>query len=391
MAKKMSMRDRVRQKAQEKKDSSSFSNYLRFPQGKEKNMFKVKKETHYLDIVPYTISDKNHPVVLSDAKKSEIKEKDKIKVGDIWYSRPFWVHKDVGTGNDKKSYLCPSMNQGKPCPICEYASERKDQGADREELRAYRPKERWLLNVIDTKSDDKKPMVWDISYHLFGKELIKELTEEEEDNGGFADLEEGNTLKIRFEEKSMGKNNFWEADKITFLKRDKDYKESMLDKVYDLDELLVHSSYSTIESAFIMGEAVDEENQEEEEQHEEKRNNPKKNRKPEPEEEEENEKPSKPKRKREPEPEPEDDDSDADDDSDSDADTEEEPEEKPAPRSRRATPKREEKPKPKKKVDEDEDTCPAGAKFGKDFDKYEDCDTCKKVRACMKASKRDED
>lgn len=399
MAKKMSMRDRVRQKAQQKRDSSSFSSYLRFPEGADKSLFKPKKEVHYLDVIPYIISDEHHPDVQSDLAAGFKKDDpDRLQPGSQWHSRRFFVHRNVGSEN--KAYLCPLQNQGKPCPICEYSKARKEEGADYEELKQFRPKERWLLNVIDIKSEDKKIMVWDVSDFPFGQKLVKELTQEDEDYGNFAELEDGLTMKLRFENKKFGKNTYMEVDKLDFIERKKGYKESIIDKAFDLDQLLVYSSYATIESAFLMGEAQEE--PEDDEKEERRPSKPKNRREPEPEdddddgdtaeqaeEEKEERKPKvKPKNRKEPEPEPEDDDSDADSDDDSDTDEAPEP---PKRSSRRDSPKKEEKKKPKKKGDEDEDeekqACPAGAKFGKDFDKYEDCDECKYARACMKAAK----
>lgn len=387
---KMSMRDRVRQKAQEKRDSSSFSSYLRFPEGKDKSLFKPKKEVHYLDVIPFVISDEHNPDVQSDLVHFKKDDPNRLKPGDQWHSRRFFIHRNVGSEN--KAYLCPLQNQGKACPICEYSKNRKEEGADYEELKQYRPKERWLLNVIDIKSEDKKVMVWDVSDFPFGQKLVKELTQEDEDYNNFAELEDGLTMKLRFETKKFGKNSYLEVDKLDFIERKKHYKESIIDKAYDLDELLVYSSYATIESAFLMG--VEQEETDDDEKEERQSSNTKKKREPEPEleededeveqEEEEERKPkAKPKKKKEPEPEEEDD--------SVDEEEEEEEVEPPARTSRRGTPKKEEKKKSKKDDDEDEEeeepTCPAGAEFGKDFDKYEDCDECENVKACLRASR----
>ncbi|HQE50455.1 MAG TPA: hypothetical protein PKV93_14025, partial [Fervidobacterium sp.] len=85
--------------------------YLRLPKGV--NIFKEEPRTRVeLDIIPYVITCDNHP---------DIDEEYGIPVkGDLWYKRPYWLHR--GVGPDNRSVVCPT-SVGKPCPICEYRAQ----------------------------------------------------------------------------------------------------------------------------------------------------------------------------------------------------------------------------------------------------------------------------
>jgi hypothetical protein len=295
-----------------------------------------------LDFMPYIVTDDKHP---DKDKELEIAMKD-----DIWYRRPFMVHRNVGSGDD--SVIC-LQSVGKKCPICEYGSKRKNEGADKEELRALRASKRVLYVVIplNQKDYENKPYVWDMSHYLF-QALLNDELEENPDNEVFPDLEEGLTLKIRFDSSTIGKSKpFAEANRIDFIERKEQYTEDILDSVPKLDELLAIRSYEDLEATFFEMEDVETTDQEEEE------------------------KPSPKRTKKQPKPvDPDEEEEEPPFNSD-----EEEEEEKPA-----AKPKRERKTFPKK----DGAECPHGYAFGVDTDDYDECDDCPIWDAC--ADKKDE-
>jgi len=70
-------------------------------------------------------------------------------------------------------------------------------------------------------------------------------------------LEEGYTLRIRFTEEQFGKNKFADTGRIDFEKREKVYDKSILDKVPNLDEVLVVLPYEQIEAKFFDSEEDD--------------------------------------------------------------------------------------------------------------------------------------
>ena len=226
------MRTKVRKRAEERENQNSGGFKYNLPDKTE--FYSPKRGTRYLDILPYKVTVGNHP---------------EVDKGELWYQRTILVHYDIGP--EEISILCPKTVK-KPCPVCEHATQmRKNPDADDEAIKALRPKERELYNVIDHDSDNDAPQLWDLSYHNFGKKLEEEIREGDEDWAGFAELDGGYTLKVRFQEKSFGGNKFLEASRIDFVERDKDYDVSMLDEVIDLDKILNIMDYGSLEKLFL--------------------------------------------------------------------------------------------------------------------------------------------
>ncbi len=397
---KSNMRKNMRKAAQARAEKSKGGGTtLRLPDGYgDVKFFKVNKPKVMLDIIPYVVSDKRHPDADAGAE-----------VGTLWPSRRYYVHRGVGA--EENSYICPLKTFGKPCPICEYASARARQGGDREELKALRPKARDLYNVIDLDDPDKKIQLFDMSGFLFGDTLTKELIDASDDEQCFAELKGGYTLKLRFEKKSFNRNEFWAVDRIDFVERKKDYKESIIEETVPLDDILVEPDYKTLEKIFLMTEGGADEDDEEEERpakrrarDEDEEEQPKRKRpsrdeeeedeedskEPEEDEDEEEEAPKKPSKKRPAKEEDEDEEEDEED-----SDEEEEEEEQPKKRGRRKKAEPEEEEEPDEEDEEEEEapkskkgSCPYKHKFGTDCDKYEDCDECKKWGACNSAKSK---
>ncbi len=339
--------------AARQKNAGSNYGYLKLPKGV--NIFKEEPGRMKLDVLPYEVTDAKHP--------DRDDELEIAVVGDLWYKRPFKVHRNVGANNE--SVVCP-RSIGLRCPICELREKMLKEGAAKEDTDAMRPSLRNLYVVIPLgKDSEEKPMIWDISQYLFQNLLNQEL-EEDEDFGSFPDLEEGLTLRIRFEEQSIGKNKFSEASRIDFLERDEIYDESILEKCPKLDDCLTIHSYEQLEAMFLDLEAADLGSDADDEPEDDK---PVRRRKTTHSEE-------KPVRRKKPKPEPED----ADPDDDPDDDDEKEPEEKePEEKPKLA---RSKKSKGGKKAD-DGDRCPHGHIFGKDCEKFDDCDTCEIWDECI--------
>lgn len=367
-----------------RRQQSATSNYgyLILPRGvsvfKEKPGGKVK-----LDIMPYVVSTDSHP---------DKDEKNGIALkGELWYKRPYRIHKNIGSSND--SYVCLS-SIGKKCPICEVKAKMTREGASKEETDALKSSLRNLYVVIPIgeKELEEKPYIWDISQAMF-QQLLNEEIEENMDNEVFPDLEMGKTLRIRFDSKTIGKSKpFAEASRIDFEDREEAYDESILDSIPDLDKVLKILSYKELEAKFLEIEDEDvederpskkkvEEDDEDEEEDSRKTNRKKKVAAPEPEdedeeEEEEDEEEEVPqRRKRKPAPVEEDEEDDEDE------------EEAPKKRSKKQVEDEDEE------DDEDEEAptkkqtasgkCPHGHRFGSDCEKFDDCDTCKKWDACI--------
>jgi hypothetical protein len=317
-----SFRDKTTSDADRQKNRGTQFSYLNLPEGVQQ--FKEKPGSRIeLDFLPYEVTDPHHP----DRNDDD----DVATKGSLWYKRPIRVHHNVGMGDQSRTIICPS-SVGKPCPICEYRAERRQKGADQEEIQKMNYSYRNLYIVKPVNIDDyskwykdveEKPYVWDIAQGNFQKQLNEELWEDA-DRGIFPDLEEGLTLKIRFSAEEIFKTEYAKTSKIEFIERDKPYKESILDDIPSLDEILKVLSHKEIEALFFSDEVPEEEEEAPEERKQHKRERG--------EDEEVGEEEEKPKR---------------------------------------------DKPKMSK--------CPHGFEFGKDYDKYNECDSCDIWKACDKA------
>jgi hypothetical protein len=246
-SKKNKMAERARKRAAERESHrSGGSGTLNLPGGVE--YFKPEKKGKYrLDLLPYRVTKKGHP---------------EVEKGELWYQRTIFVH--FGVGADDKAFLCPKTIN-KACPICEeWKKLRKSEDADEDMVKALRPKERELFNVIHLDEDEEKVLLFEYSYHNFGRLLEEELEGDGGDEvAGFAELEGGKTLVVKFRKKTIGKNSFFEASDISFEDRD-DYDEAILEDVLDLDKILNIPSYEELQKAFLEIEDDDEDKDEEE-------------------------------------------------------------------------------------------------------------------------------
>lgn len=225
-----SMRDKARKNAEKNKQGGMA---IVLPDGIELYEVKAGKRSSG-DILPYIVTTKRHP--------------DEVKAGDIWYKFPYKLH--FGVGIDNQAVICP-RSIAKPCPICEEKNRMaKDPDADEDTVKDLKPQDRVLYNwrpIRKEKSGDI--MIWDIPFHNFQKMLDREILDGDDEWGGFADLEDGFSLRIRFAEESFGGSKFAKADRIDFVSRE-DLKESILKKTVSLDECVVVLPYKEIQALF---------------------------------------------------------------------------------------------------------------------------------------------
>lgn len=378
--KKSRFKGAVSRNAERQARGASQYGYLRLPKGV--NIFKEEPRTRVeIDIIPYVVTCDNHP---------DKDEEYGIAVkGELWYKRPYWLHRGVGPNN--QSVVCPS-SVGKPCPICEYRAQLLKDGAkwDDDTVKALKPSMRNLYVVIpkNDKNYPEEPHIWGISQFLFQDKLNEEIQENEEYET-FPDLEEGYTLRIRFTEGSFGSNKFAEVSRIDFIERKKPYDESILEKIPSLDDILEILPYSTIEAMFFGNMSPDEDEDKEYDDDDVK----KKKRKVEEDEDIDDD-------MEEEEDEDGEDDEDIDDDDDDDEDEvdeedeeddeddEEDEEEDDKKKSKKSPPKRQQPQQKPSKVTKGKgkNKCPYGHEFGVDNDSYDDCDNCEVWEKCLEAS-----
>jgi hypothetical protein len=213
-------------------------------------------------------------------------------------------------------------------------------------------------------------MVFDISQYNFQKLLNQEL-EENPDNGIFPDLEEGKSLKIRFESRSIaGGNPYPEASRIDFISRSEPYDEAILDDVPDLDKMLKVYDYDELYDIFfeLQGEPdagkLDDEEKEDDTPVKNYRRGGKQST-PVDEDEDDEEKDTPPPRRGASAAKP--------------VETEPVEEEEPKQTERSRTRNRE------RAAETPKDRCPHGHVFGVDTDRFDDCDTCKLIDDCYDA------
>ena len=285
-----------------------------------------KAGKYEIDIIPYEVSIKNHP---------------EVKAGNLFQQLAYKVHRNVGP--DERTIVCPT-SVGRKCPLCERLKEvYKDPNATKEDINELKPKSKVAFNIIDLEDKNGEVKVFDNSPFNFANELYKEIKEGDGAFDAIFDLTEGLTIKVRFDEESMGKNKFLQAGRIDFLERDP-YPDSIVEECCDLDKALVVMSYEEIEALFL---GVDDVDQEEEKPKSE-------NRREEPEQEEE-----KPRSRRQKEPEPE------------------QEEEKPQSRRKR------QEPEPEQEEEKDSvNKCPHDFTFGADCEANEECDSCNAWSDC---------
>lgn len=228
----------------DRRSSGANYGYIKIP--KDVKMFTPEADTvAVIDILPYEVSDKNHM--------------DKIEVGTMWYKKPFKVHKGVGPNND--SYVCPTTF-GKACPICEHGEELRRNEGDEKEIEKTRSKFRNLYAVIVKSYDGKKQFdknvihLFDFSDFLFQEVFETQLKKKKQFDTFFLP-EEGFSLEITFDEGSYGGGKFAKTTRVDFIERKKQYDESILDKVPNLDkDVLTVLSYDELEAKFF-GDDVD--------------------------------------------------------------------------------------------------------------------------------------
>jgi len=224
------------------KSSSNLVGCLNLPRGVQ--LFNPKPGSIvWLDFLPYRVTDPKHPD-RDDAR-------DIATPGSLWYTRRFKIHRGVGIEN--KVIVCPAF-VGSRCPICEYRSEQLKRGVSWTSVQPLKPSERNLYVVIPKKSKDYDETIhiWNVAFHHFGK-LLKEELKANPDYERFPSLEDGYTLRIRFDEQVFAKKTFGTAVRIDFEPRQKQYDMSILEKVPNLDEILVVMEYDEIKELFFEG------------------------------------------------------------------------------------------------------------------------------------------
>lgn len=348
------MQKRTEESYNTKDNSGKFGNVFK-KDLKDVPFFKLTNDEHYIDIIPY-VAGKNNP---------------KLEEGEPGYFLDLWIHRGIGV--NENSYVCMSRNFNKPCPICDYQKQLKeDEDEDHEdEIKSLNPTRRAIYNIVcrtNSKEEKKGVQVWEVAHFSFEKELAERAKKKK--GGGFvafADPDEGKTISFRV---TKAGTRDVKITAIEFEDRDSVISDDELEGAFCLDELIEFPDEEELRDIFLKGNKKDDEDEEEERP----RNRKKKN-----DDDEEEEKPRSKRKK--------------DDD-----------EEEEKPRSRRKKDddeEEEEKPRNRRKKDDEEDVpdpddlkdpeCPEGEQFGVDFNFGKACKKCKLKDECEERSEALED
>lgn len=236
MAKKKSTLANRYNKSYETKDTGSRMGVMDWRQvDREIKFYEPKEGRCRINIIPYEIKSKNHPLVKSgDAQ-----------IGELDYKLDLWVHKFIGPA--QADVVCLKRTYGKPCPICEQADKYKKDGKQKE-YDALKSSRRVFYNIQDVKKPETL-QVFEVSHFLFEKELIEEARNCNDDGDiiDFADVDDGKMIVFRASEKSFGKNDFLEYKSFQFLDREDAIDEDAEKAAISFDEILKILSYEEIE------------------------------------------------------------------------------------------------------------------------------------------------
>lgn len=204
---------------------------------KDVPFYKIREGENLIDIVQYKITNPQNPACKAG-----------FEVGEPDYKQIIPVHKNVGASNNE--YLCVARMFGKPCPICE--AQKTTWDIDFEKAKAMYPTEYVVYNIIDLLEPEKGVQLWRISKFWVEDELQK-LSAMKSKRGVpviYSDFEVGWSIEFYGEEKKFMNNKFMKPGNFNFVKREKQYDESILDKTYPLDKYWNIPKYDEVYNDF---------------------------------------------------------------------------------------------------------------------------------------------
>jgi hypothetical protein len=240
---KMDFTNKIKNQVETQKEKEKGRNYgyLRIPKGVDVYSIEFPKKLETIkvkfDIIPYVITDEKHPDLTQGAE-----------IGSPWWRRPIRVHKNIGVENT--AYICPTTF-GKKCPICDYKKKLAGEKSDKDTIKAlnYSLRSIYIVKPKEDSNYEDDYHIFDISDFCFFDPLMIDVEEQNEHN--FPSLDDGKTLQVRFNKESFNNNNFPKASRISFLEREEQYEDSVLDEVPNLDEILVVLPYKELEAKFL--------------------------------------------------------------------------------------------------------------------------------------------
>lgn len=202
-------------------------------------IYKAKEGMNLIDIIPYRITNKDNPAIRQG-----------FEIGEPDYCQIIHSHRDVGP--NKNGYLCEQRMFGKLCPICEAQKDFWEMN-DKENAKKLYPKEHGVYNIIDLLEPEKGVQVWMVSTFWVEEELSK-LAAMKSKAGEpiiYGDHEVGWSIEFYGMEETFGGKKFYQPKNFNFVKREKQYDDSILDKTYPLDQWYNRVPYEVIEADYL--------------------------------------------------------------------------------------------------------------------------------------------
>lgn len=221
------------------KGKSGGKSFLNFAQFGDVKLYKPSEGINLIDILPYIVSTNHHP--------------QGIAKGDPDYILDIWAHQGMGPTNDD-AFVCLEKTFRKSCPICEEREARLKAGADwkSDDIQELLSSRKAIYNVIEEDEPDVIK-IFIASYAYFERDgLLDELEdyEKREEQIVFSSLKNGRSIKFKAKTYKFGKRDYFKYKNFTFEERDKPYPESILNKVYPLDSMLIIPTYEEVRDAF---------------------------------------------------------------------------------------------------------------------------------------------
>jgi hypothetical protein len=166
--------------------------------------------------------------------------------GTAYYERTFHGTYIPDASGNRKMVVCPDRladtdpRKDANNPIRDIMRKAWDSG-DEDLGRSLKQAERQVFlirDVSDTSKDKKKVYLWEVAHNNFGKLLDETLDEDENKKYRNFWNPDGYIVKIKWTEKKMGKNTYFEAADIEFEKAEHEIPEHVWTKMPCLDDLL---------------------------------------------------------------------------------------------------------------------------------------------------------
>ena len=176
--------------------------------------------------------------------------------------REYGFHK-VGPQGTKA--LCPYTTFGKPCKMCQKKAEAfRDVKLNKEEKKAaatpFFVSKRRMYNVADADKDASTVLIYDVAENCFPETLDAKIDMAGEAMLAWNNPQRGKTLVVKFTNESTGGGgSFRKAANIEIVPRVFKYDKSLMDRIIDLDTLLVEVSNDDLWQMFMDGSGDDEE------------------------------------------------------------------------------------------------------------------------------------